>query len=107
MKIDDGSRLDSVSTPGANGAAGVDAGGRREASREAGSASPDRAELSGLAGKISQAVNRDAAARAVKVEQLRAQVAAGSYHADAIDISRGIVKDALASAANAGGSPRQ
>jgi flagellar biosynthesis anti-sigma factor FlgM len=106
MKIDDRSNLGAVSTPGANGAAGVESGGRRETSRGVDGSGPDRAELSGLAGKISQFVSKDAAGRAAKVEQLRAQVASGSYSADPAAISRGIVNDALASAAIAGGSSR-
>src|SRR5437879_5759298 len=103
MKIDDRSNLGAVSTSGGKGVAGADAGTRQGTSQGIGGSS-DRAELSGLAGKISQAVGRDTADRAAKVEQLRLQVASGGYQADSAAISSGIVNEALA---NTGGSPTQ
>src|SRR6266540_1096129 len=104
MKIDNRNDLGAVSTPGAKGAAGVESGGRKGVDNQADGSGADRAELSGLAGKIAGALSKDSADRAAKVEQLRAQVAQGSYRPDAEAISKGIVTDALANAATAGGS---
>ena len=104
MKIDDRNDLSGVSTSGATGAAGVEGAGRREGNRKADAAGSDRAELSGLAGKISRAVGLEAEQRAANVERLRVEVASGVYKPDPADISRGIVKDAISHAAAAGGS---
>ncbi len=107
MKIDNRNELGAVSTPGAKGAAGVESGSRKGVDNLAGGKGADRAELSGLAGKIAGAQSQDAADRAAKVEQLRVQVAQGSYRPDAEAISKGIVTDALANAATAGGPARK
>ena len=107
MKIDNRNDLAAVSSPGAKGAASVEGGVRRSADGAAGKAGPDRAELSGLAGKIAEASNKEAAARAANVEQIRAQVAKGSYHPDPAAISSGVVDDALSNAAAAGGSSKK
>jgi len=106
MKIHDSNDLGAISTPGAKGAPGAEGAGRREAGRSVESSGPDRAELSGLAGKIAGAEAQDTAQRAANVEQLGLQVAAGQYRPDAAAISRGIVNDALASAATAGSSKK-
>jgi flagellar biosynthesis anti-sigma factor FlgM len=107
MKIDDQSSLGAVSTPAAKGAVGAEPAERRDAGRAATSTGKDSAELSGLAGKISEAVSKDSAVRAAQVEQLRVQVASGSYHADVAATSHGIVNDSLSNAAAAGGSPKK
>jgi flagellar biosynthesis anti-sigma factor FlgM len=104
MKIDNRNDLGVVSSPGAKGAAGVEGGAKRGSESGVGGAGPDHAELSGLAGKIAQATNQDTAARAAHVEQLRGQVAQGSYHPDPEAISHGLVNDALSHAAATGGS---
>jgi anti-sigma28 factor (negative regulator of flagellin synthesis) len=104
MKIDDRNDLNGVSTSEAKGAGGVEGAGRREGSRKAERTGSDRAELSGLAGKISRAVGLEAEQRAANVERLRVAVASGVYNPDPADISRGIVKDAIAHSAAAGGS---
>ncbi len=103
MKIDNGTNLGSTSATGASGVAGTQAGGRRDASRNVDSASPDSAELSGLAGRISQALSRDNSARSEKAQQLSAAVASGQYNPDAAAVSRGVVNEALTSSAAAGG----
>jgi|KBSSwiStaDraftv2_1062776.scaffolds.fasta_scaffold533975_1 flagellar biosynthesis anti-sigma factor FlgM len=96
MKIDDlGNNLGGVASPSAKGAGGVDGGGRNEAGRAADRAGSDRAELSGLAGKIAEATSIDAKQRAEKVERLKVEVAQGRYQPDASAISKGIVSDAL------------
>ena len=104
MKIDDRNDLSGISTSGAKGAGGVEGAGRREGNRKADGTGTDRAELSGLAGKISRAVGLEAEQRAANVERLRVELASGVYKPDPADISRGIVKDAIAHAAAAGGS---
>ena len=104
MKIENSNDLGAVSSPGAKSTTGVESGVRREVGRGVENTGPDRAELSGLAGKISGAVDLDTANRAAKVEQLRGQVVEGGYDPDPVEISRGIVNDALANAATAGSS---
>ena len=104
MKIDDRSDLNGVSPSGAKGAAGVEGAARQEAGRKADGTGSDRAELSGLAGKISRATGQEADERVANVERLRLEVASGDYQPNPADISRGIVTDAIASAATAGGS---
>ena len=106
MKITNPNDLGAVSAPGAKGAAGVEGGIRREGSRGAENPGPDRAELSGLADKISGATGRDATKRAANVEKLRGQVAEGGYRPDPAAISWSIVNDALANAA-AGGTSKK
>jgi Anti-sigma-28 factor, FlgM len=98
MKINNSNDLGAISAPGAKGTAGVESGVRRDGGRGVENTGPDRAELSGLAGKISKAVGRDAVNRAGNVEQLRGQVADGSYRPDPAAISRGIVNAALTNA---------
>jgi hypothetical protein len=104
MKIDDRSDLNGVSPSGTKGAAGVEGGSRPEAGRKTDRTGSDSAELSGLAGKISRATGQEAEERAANVERLRLEVSNGLYQPDPAETSRGIVKDALANAATAGGS---
>ena len=101
MKIDDQSNVGGLASPSAKG---VDGTGSREPVRGAGRAGSDRAELSGRAGKISEALSQDAAVRAAMVERLRLEVATGRYHPDPADVSRTVVNEALASGAAAGGT---
>ena len=107
MKIVDQSNLSQTAAPGAKSAVGAETGERRDASRITTTDGKDSAELSGLAGKISQAVSKDSANRAALVDQLRAQVARGTFQVDAAATSRGIVNDSLAGAAGAGGGPKK
>jgi anti-sigma28 factor (negative regulator of flagellin synthesis) len=84
MKIVDQSNLSPAQAPGTKSAVGVESGERREAGRAAATGDGrDSAELSGLAGKISQAIGKDSANRAAVVEKLRPQVASGTYKVDA------------------------
>ena len=107
MKIVDQINLSPAATPSAKSATAPESGKRLEASRAAATGdSTDSADLSGLAGKISQAVSKDSASRAAQVEQLRAQVASGTYQVDAAATSRGIVNESLSNAAGAGGGPK-
>jgi flagellar biosynthesis anti-sigma factor FlgM len=107
MKIDNLNDVSGVSTPSTAGVGAVDSGARRTTSGGAGGAGSDSVELSGLAGKISQAVSQDAADHSAKVEELRSQVGNGTYQADSTAISRGVVNESLASAATAGGSSKR
>ena len=104
MKINNTNDLGAISTPGSKGTAAVEGGVRRDGGRGVENTGPDRAELSGLAGKISKAAGKDAVNRAGNVEQLRGQVAEGGYHPDPAAISRGIVNAALTHGAAAGSS---
>ena len=104
MKIENPNDVGGVSSPAAKNPVGLESGVRRDGGRGIEHTGPDRAELSGLAGKISGAIGRDTANRAAKVEQLRGQVVEGGYTPDPIEISRSIVDDALANAATAGSS---
>jgi flagellar biosynthesis anti-sigma factor FlgM len=107
MKIDDQSSVGAAPTAAAKGAAGAEPADRRDVGRATSGDGKDSAELSGLAGKISQAVSKDSVNRAAQVEELRAQVASGSFHVDAAATSRGIVNESLSNAAAAGGSPKK
>lgn len=104
MKIDDLSNVGGVAPPGAKGAGAVESGGRQDAGRAAERSGTDRAELSGLAGKIAQATSIDAKQRAEKVERLKVEVAEGRYQPDAAAITRGILDDALSSSVETSGS---
>lgn len=104
MKIDDRNSVSGISTPGAAGASGVNSGARPSGTGGSSSAGSDTAELSGLTGKIQQADSQAAAGRAAKIDQLRNQVANGTYQVTPAAISQGIVNDALAAGAGGGSS---
>lgn len=106
MKIVDPNNLSPVPAPSTKSAVGPTSGKGREAGQAPVGDGTDSAELSGLAGKISQSLGKDSASRATQVEQLRVQVANGTYKVDAAATSRGIVNDALSNAAGAGGSSK-
>jgi flagellar biosynthesis anti-sigma factor FlgM len=108
MKIVDQSNSSAASPLNSKSAVGAESGKGREAGRAATTGEgSDSADLSGLAGKISQAASKDSASRAAQVEQLRAQVANGTFQVDAAATSRGVVNDALSQAAGAGGSSKK
>ena len=107
MKIVDQSNLSPTLAPSAKSSVGPESGGGRDAGRTTTGDGRDSAELSGLAGKISQAAGQDSANRATLVDQLRTQVAGGTFHVDVQATSRGIVNDSLVSAAGAGGGPKK
>jgi anti-sigma28 factor (negative regulator of flagellin synthesis) len=107
MKIVDQTNLSPLSAPTTKSASGPDSGKRAEAAPAATGDGNDSAELSGLAGKISQAVSSDSANRATLVDQLRREVAGGTFQVDVAATSHGIVNDSLASAAGAGGGSKK
>jgi anti-sigma28 factor (negative regulator of flagellin synthesis) len=104
MKIDDRSDLSGVASSNTKAASAVDAGAKTHGTRGKEAAGTDRAEISGLAGRISEANTQDAIDRAANVERLRLEVAAGRYNPEPADIAKGIVEDALTNAASAGGN---
>lgn len=89
-----------------NGAGGLQPG-RAPESQEAGrlgstvgaqvseTAGGDRAEISSLAGTVSQAITTYAADRAQRVGKLAEQYRSGQYHANARSASHALVRDAL------------
>ena len=80
MKIENPNDLGTVASPSAR-STGLESVVQRDAGRGVENTGPDRAELSGLAGKISGALGQDAANRASQVEKLRGQVVDGGYSA--------------------------
>jgi len=104
MKIDDSSNLGSIASPGAKG---IESSQNREPARGADRTGTDRAEVSGRAGKISEAITQDAASRAATVERLRLEVAEGRYNPDPAAVSRAIVGESLAQGATAGGTGKK
>lgn len=58
--------------------------------------SPDLVELSGDASQLSRLLAADAEKRTGQVEKLALEVRAGSYAADAVQISRALVSESLA-----------
>src|SRR5579864_2200178 len=106
MKIVDPNNSSPVPAPSTKSAVGPASGKGREAVQAPIGDGADSAELSGLAGKISQALSKDSTNRTSQVEQLRVQVANGTYKVDSAATSRGIVNDALANAASAGGNSK-
>ena len=78
MKIDDRSNAGGVASTGAKGAGAVESGARHETGRAVDRASSDRAELSGLAGKIAQATSIDASQRAAATSRMRRPSAGAS-----------------------------
>jgi len=59
------------------------------------SAGGDRAEISSVAGAVSQAITTHAAERAQRVGKLAAEYRAGQYNASARSTSQALVRDAL------------
>ena len=55
----------------------------------------DRAEISSVAGTVSQAITKHAAERAQRVAKLAAEYRAGQYNASARSSSQALVQDAL------------
>ncbi|MGH9659110.1 MAG: flagellar biosynthesis anti-sigma factor FlgM [Bryobacteraceae bacterium] len=96
MKIDDRNQIGAPATQGPAGAEHAE--GRSAKSLSAEAHAHDHASLS----RISEALHNDSTTRAAKVEKLRTEVVAGRYHADASDISRRLVQQALADSAAAG-----
>ena len=79
-------------------AAGVDETGRTGSpagGQVTEAAGGDRAEISSLAGTVSQAITAHAAERAQRIEKLAAEYRAGHYNVSARSASQALVRDAL------------
>lgn len=63
----------------------------------------DRAEVSGLSAQLSQAIQGTSPERVARIDALKSEIAAGRYKPDAASTTRGLVREALADAARAGG----
>jgi flagellar biosynthesis anti-sigma factor FlgM len=71
--------------------------GRRAGAQKAGPAvSGDQVRLSGLSGKITDAMSTDAANRAARVAELTSAVRGGTYQINTKAISRAMISDSLA-----------
>lgn len=84
--------LQSGQTPSASPA---DQPGSTSESQTMGPTGPDAAEISSLAGKLSQALAAQATGRTQQVQKLASDYAAGRYSADAQAASRSIIQEAL------------
>jgi anti-sigma28 factor (negative regulator of flagellin synthesis) len=99
MKVNDGN-LNGVNHSRIGGLGGADRTQMDRTSRGGGSAdrrvdgSNDRVQLSDLGRQLRMA-NEGTPERAVRLEQLRADVQSGRYQPDAREVSQSIIKDAL------------
>ena len=73
-----------------------DDGARRTERQAAGNVPGDQIAPLRQRGMVSSALNAQSAEREARIEQLKVIVGSGSYRVDAIDISRAIVREALA-----------
>jgi len=55
----------------------------------------DRADLSGVAGRLSEILQTESTQRAERIRQLKEAVAAGTYEVNPADLSRAMVNEAL------------
>lgn len=89
-----------------NGAAGLQPGRANETSnvdtlnsttstQGSGSTGADRAEISNLAGSLSQTLGNQAVGRAQRIQELAQQYSAGTYKPDARAVSSALVDDAI------------
>lgn len=68
---------------------------RKRAAGGAAAAGGDSVELSGIAAKVGEMLATDHAGRTAQIGKLTLDVQAGTYHVDAMVLSRKIVADAL------------
>ncbi len=73
---------------------GVGAGGARK-SAAGGLQDGDQVQLSNLSGRLLDMVRADSADRTARIERLAADYRAGRYEADPVEVSRGIIGDAM------------
>jgi hypothetical protein len=89
-----------------NGAAGLQPGRTNETpavdaltstpgTQGSGPAGGDRAEISSLAGNISQTLASQSVGRAQRIQELAQQYSAGTYRPDARSVSSALVEDAI------------
>jgi flagellar biosynthesis anti-sigma factor FlgM len=107
MKIHDRDLLGVGSTGSAGPVGGADSRAAGRAGQGTRTAGEDRAELSGLAARVSEEVRGEAADRLARVAELRELVKSGRYEANAEATARRLVDEALAGdVAGAAGSAR-
>jgi len=98
MKISDGNPLSGAT--GLSGSQRPDAP-ERSAAADRGTERPqldrDEVQLSGVAGRLSEALRADSPKRLARLERLAMDVAAERYRAPAAEISRALVEESLAS----------
>jgi flagellar biosynthesis anti-sigma factor FlgM len=108
MKIHDRDLLGVGSTGSAGPVEGADSRASTRSRQGTRLAGEDRAELSGLAARVSAEVRGEAADRVARVAELRELVKAGRYEANAEATARRLVDEALAGdLAGAAGSVRE
>jgi anti-sigma28 factor (negative regulator of flagellin synthesis) len=81
-------------------------GGRTNRGDPAVGDAPDRVSLSELGGQL-RSLSVDSPERAARLEKLNADVRAGRYHADPLDVSRSLIERMLAERMNPGGTSDQ
>jgi anti-sigma28 factor (negative regulator of flagellin synthesis) len=95
-----------IDNPNLNGAAGLQPGRTNETpavdaltstsgTQGSGPAGGDRADISSLAGSISQTLATQTVGRAQRIQELAQQYSAGTYKPDARSISSALVQDAI------------
>jgi flagellar biosynthesis anti-sigma factor FlgM len=94
MKIIDGN-LAALTNAASNAGQAQGTGRGAAPGQSAGAGGTDRAEISGLAGKLTEAASVESPERAARVEALRAAVEAGRYQVDAASVARGVVGEAI------------
>jgi hypothetical protein len=99
MKVDDRNLngASSAQTGRATSTQEIDRAGSTNGSRHSESAGGDRAEISGLAGRLSQALNSNSTERSQRIEALTRQYRAGQYQANPQAVSHAFVREALES----------
>ncbi len=95
MKISDSNQLGAAGldrSRQAEALAGYGAAGKESRSKTGG----DEVDLSGLAGRLSEAVSADSPQRLARLDRLSRDFAAGRYRPSAAEVSRSMVEEALA-----------
>ena len=95
MRVDDRNPIGTGATEAARGAEPAETRGAAR-STSAGAGGIDQAEVSGLAGKLAEAVSGQSSERLERLEQLRLEIADGRYRPDPAKIARALVDDAVA-----------
>lgn len=95
MRINDRNQLGTGAAQGTAGADGIDGRSPTHAGKGR-TAEQDRTELSPLAQPLAETITGQSPERVARIEELKAAVAVGQYHADSSAVSRALVDDVLA-----------
>jgi hypothetical protein len=95
MKINDRIDLSTSQLGQSRGLDGTYGPGGRTRIRTPGAGGEDQADVSRLAGALTDAISGAAPERAARIERLRLDVQSGRYEPDAQATARGLVADAL------------